>query len=301
MPFLTEIKERIGSTNDTKKIAQSLQLVAASKMKGFVRKALSSRAYATGLLETLRLTVTDPSSEIGLAEKRTKGGHVFVLVTSDKGLCGSMNQRLIRHLFEGELWKNTPPKERLLVTIGRKGTDAAKRLGIQPAIQHPGIGEDITPLDALRIIDGILNLWYDKVAKKITLISPHYVSPFINHPTSKTYLPFSIDMIASHLQWHYDKEVTIDEATPPLYEPDIERVISSLTLQIIETLFLESFYELKASEYSSRMVAMKKATDSATDLISELTLEYNKARQAAITQQVSELATASEAMDAVAA
>lgn len=294
MPNLTEIKERITSTTDTRKIASSLQLVAASKMKGYVRKALSTRQYATGLLHALEL-LTMSGEELPFQKRDTEGNHAFILVTSDKGLCGSLNQKLIRFLTDSPEWQRLPKAKRLLITIGRKGTEAAKGLKEKPVLSYPGLGEDITPLKALGIIDEILKLWHEGKVDQISLVSPHYVSPFINHPTLKTFLPFSLDMVKTHLSWHEEESTQLSSV--PLLEPNAEKVTSSLTFQIVQTLFTESFYELKASEYSSRMVAMKKATDSATDLISELTLEYNKARQAAITQQVSELASAAEATE----
>ncbi len=294
MPNLTEIKERITSTSDTRKIASSLQLVAASKMKGYVRKALSTRQYATGLLQALEL-LTLSGEDLPFQKRETTGKHAFILITSDKGLCGSLNQKLIRFLFDSPEWQREPKDKRTLITIGRKGTEAAKSLKEKPILSYPGIGEDITPLKALGIIDEVLKLWHENFVDQISIVSPHYVSPFINQPTLKTFLPFSVDMVKSHLSWHNEHSPELTSA--PLLEPDPARVTESLAFQIIQTLFTESFYELKASEYSSRMVAMKKATDSATDLISELTLEYNKARQAAITQQVSELASAAEATE----
>ncbi len=291
----SEIKDRITATGDTRKIAASLQLVAASKMKGFVRKAIATRQYASSLLGTLALLGENNDSlpfQTPVCQDRV---HAFVLVTSDKGLCGSLNQKLIKHLFDSREWKNAPNTERLLVTIGRKGTDAARSRGIKPVLTFAGIGEDLTPLKALKIINDILSLWHNGQASKISLVSPHYVSPFVNHPTLKTYLPFETSMVKSHLSWIDPKSEAPTLSLPPLLEPTAERVTSSLAFQIIQCLFTQSFYELKAAEYSSRMVAMKKATDSATDLLSLLTLEYNKIRQAGITQQVSELASAVEA------
>lgn len=296
MPFLTEIQTRINSTQDTKKITQSLELVAASKMKSFVSKAFSTRVFASGLLESLKLMVASPEGQI-FAEKRTEGKHVFILVTSDKGLCGSLNQRLIKHLFESKEWKKTPKDQRALVTVGKKGTEAARKYNETPVQAFPGIGEDITPLSSLHLIDGIIKMWKSGEAKQVSIISPHYTNPFTSHVTTKTFLPFSLEMAETHLSWHYGQTSSNRSPLPPVFEPNESRVADILTLQLVETLFMESFYELKAAEYASRMVAMKKATESATDLVRTLTLEYNKARQANITQQVAELATASEAME----
>ena len=296
MAFLTEIKERIGATTDTRKITQSLELVAASKMKGFVRKAHGSRAYAVNLLRVMSLW-RDAISTLPYADERESGAHVFVLVTSDKGLCGNLNHRLIKFLFSHPEWA-LPNTEVGLVCIGRKGEEQARRRGLEPLLSFPAIGERLTPLDALSIVDKIIQLWETGVARKISVVSPHYVNPFTSHPTLKTFLPFSLEMIASHAEWNTISEFETNFFTPPLLEPDRERVVRAFTLQLVQMLFAESFYELKAAEYASRMVAMKKATDAAGDMISELTLEYNKVRQEHITNQLAELATAAEAMEA---
>lgn len=294
MPFLTEIKERISATTDTRKITQSLELVAASKMKGFVKKAVSSRDYVQDLVTTLTL-LSGNASAMPFSEQRENGPAVFVLLTSDKGLCGSLNQRLIKFLFTHKEWNKLSPEQRLLVCIGRKGEESARRLGIRPELSFPGISENITPVSALKIVDKIVSLWNEKEVSSISLVSPHYVNPFTSVVGLRTYLPFSLEMVKSHMAWSNKELKVSDFVTSPIFEPDKSRVMNLLALQIVEILFTHSFYELKASEYSSRMTAMKKASDSAGEMIETLTLEYNKARQNQITQQLSELAVAAEA------
>lgn len=282
----TEIKERIVATISTRKITQSLELVAASKMKGFVKKALASRNYATSLLKLLKHLETE-FKEFKFGEIREEGKTVFVLTTSDKGLCGSLNQRLIKYLFSSEKWLSLKKEDRILITIGKKGKEAALRSGAEVFKAYEALGENMTPLDMLAIIEEILELWEDKTAKEIVLVSPSYTNAFIQKPEMHSYLPFQADTGSEN--WD-------DELSDVTIEPNLESVTEEAAFQIILALFTRSFYELKASEYSSRMVAMKKASDSALEMISSLTLEYNKARQSKITAQVSELATAGEAM-----
>ncbi|MDP3985189.1 MAG: ATP synthase F1 subunit gamma [bacterium] len=305
MAFLIEVKKKIGSVQNTRKITQAMQLVAASKMKFFQHKAVQARTYAWHLLDGLRLSHSSLAEQL-FAEQRTVGTRLFVLVTSDKGLCGSLNQQLIRTLFRSELWKKTPKEERLLITIGRKSYDAASAAGIPVHDRIESIPEALPPLEALGIIERILAPWNDRSAKEIILVAPHYVNPFTFYPTIKTYLPLSSQMVQSHLLW---KEASVagapeprpateedDTASEILFEPERERLLETLTLQILHTIFLGAFYELKACEYSSRMVAMKKATESADELVKSLTRDYHKARQAVITQQLAELAGAENAI-----
>jgi len=274
-----------------------MQLVAASKMKTFQKKSVSTLDYTRDLLKTLRLTAAS-LDDTSYAEKREDGKTLFVLLTSDKGLCGAMNTRLIRELFESDEWKNTSEDNRQLITIGRKSTETAKNLGIETLNNFTGLTEDMTPIDALEIIDAILGAWDDGDIKEVKIISPWYVNAFTFETHINTFLPLSQDMVNEHLE-KYGEENQPETSTlieAAFLEPSRDEIVHELAEQVVQTLFIEAFYELKATEYSSRMVAMKKATEAADDKIKSLTQVFNKARQSAITAQLSELAAANEAM-----
>ncbi len=303
---LVEIRKKIASTRNTRKITQALRLVAANKMRRFQRKAESTRAFSWSLLEGMHQARME---HMPYAQPREKGKTLFIIVTSDKGLCGALNARLLRLVLQSPKWNALPPEDRLVLTVGRKSAEAARRLGWNSAGAFEGVKEDLTPLDALPIVDRVLALWNDGTVREAVLVSPHYVNAFTAYPTEKTYLPFSEAMARSHLRWR-DPE-TADrndpEASVPaphahaasdliFQEPSPERVRQALADQLIQAMFLQAFYELKASEYSSRMVSMKKATEAADDMIRSLTLSYHKARQAAITQSLAELAAAGQAV-----
>ncbi len=295
MPFLVEIKKKIGSVQSTRKITKAMELVAASRMKQFQRKSLGTRAYAWSLLEALQQNISD-FAETVYGQTRRTGPVLFVLITSDKGLCGSLNQQLIRTLWRSPRWKDRPEEERRLITIGKKSTEAAHHAGIKPLISFDGLSEQMTPFKALAVIDTILGYWEREEVSEIVFVAPHYVNPFVFHPVIKTYLPFTAEMVAEHLEWQAKKSQP-NTAPVDFHEPDAERVKEALAHQLIETLFLQAFYELKATEYSSRMVAMKNATEAADEMVRSLTLSYNKARQGAITQQLSELTGGSLAVE----
>lgn len=297
---LIEVKNQIQATKNTKKITKAMQLVAASKMKRFQKIAVNTRMYAHGLVQALHLT------HRSIAD--TTFGHsdgdkvLFVLMTSDKGLCGAMNTRLLRLLLKGDVWNSLPANKRELITIGRKSTEAVKYQGIEPIRSFIQVKEDLKPIDAVEIIDDILELWETGEYAKVYLISPWYVNAFTFATRMNTMLPISNDLIAEYAQ-HVPGEKSSPEGWPDegagYFEPNRSRVAESLALKLAENLFLEAFYQLKATEYSSRMVAMKKATEAADEQIKMLTAKFNKARQAAITQQLAELASASEAMSSV--
>lgn len=269
-----------------------MQLVAASRMKGFQRKALGARAYARSLLGLLAKN-GEALRETSYGEQRQTGKVLFVLITSDKGLCGALNARLIRELFSSSVWNDLNHDERLLITVGRKSREAAGRFKAPILKSFEGVKEDLDTLGALEIVNEILGSWERGECKEIRLVAPEYVNPFVFNVKMKTYLPLTKNILQSH-------GLPMDESLGDgglIHEPSLERVAEALALQIVQSLFTEAFFELKASEYSSRMVAMKSATDAATDLGKTLTIEYNKARQSKITQELAEISGAVAALE----
>lgn len=293
---LLEVKKQILATQNTKKITKAMQLVAASKMKAFQLTSGAVRRYSRELLAILLLGHMSVA-ETDIATERTDGYELFVILTSDKGLCGAMNHQLIRTLLKSPEWQAAEGNRRV-ITVGRKSADAAKREKMLVEASLQNIKEDMQPLDALAVVNEVLTRWESGAAKRVHLVSPWYVNAFTFESHVTTYLP--LDRAAVMAQLTRDGSTIEDgahvERDTVYYEPSAEAVAESLALQVVKGLFLEAFYQLKATEYSSRMVAMKKATEAAEDQIKLLTKAYNKARQAAITQQLAELASASEAM-----
>lgn len=291
---LNEIKKKIIATKNTRKITNAMQLVAASKMRVFQKKAVHSREYAWDLLKVLRQNI-DEQVATSLMKKRDTGKTLFVLYTSDKGLCGALNARILKTLLSSEKWNSTPESERLLMTIGKKSYDFATFRGIPVTKSFKSLNEKMTSLEGLDIVVEIINLWEQGDVKEVVMIAPHYKNSLVYYPIMKTYLPFSQEMVDQHVhavEAFEEAEGQQEESkNEPLieYEPSQERFTQVLVEQIVTTLFVQSFLELKASEYSSRMIAMQNATDAAGDMIHKYSLQYNKARQAAITQEIAEI------------
>lgn len=289
MASLIEVRGKISGVKNTKKITKAMQLVATSKMKLFQKKAVSTRNYVWDMLKTLSSNLGNSNDNI-YTHHRTQGKTLFVLYTSDKGLCGALNVNMIKTMIRSDKWKSTPADQRLLITIGRKAHEFAKANKIPLAKHYSGMPENLHVMDTLSVVDGILSYWHSGEAKEIILIAPHFHNTFTFYPRLKTFLPFSHQMIHSHLG-HEKNDLPKAPSSPGymFYEPNHERVVEYLFELIIQGLFIQSFFELKASEYSSRMLAMKNATDSAENIILDLTRVYNKTRQQAITQQLAEL------------
>ncbi len=286
---LLEIRKKISGIKNTRKITKAMQLVAASKMRQFQKRAVSTRSYVWDLLKILENNIGIEST---YSEQREKGKTLFVLYTSDKGLCGPLNNKLINGLFRSDTWHKT--EDKLLITIGKKSYDFAKNNKITVEKHFGGVPEKLSNFDAIQIIEKILEYWKNGICKKIIFIAPHYKNSFTFYPVLKTFLPFSKEMILTNIEKMEPTAAKKDDYM--IFDPSQKEVVGSLHEQIISSLFVQSFLELKASEYSSRMMAMQSATDSADRITNELSITYNKARQQAITQEIAELVGASDAI-----
>lgn len=305
---ILEIRKKIDGVQSTRKITKAMQLVAASKMRQFQKRATSSRNFAWDLLKILKNNLSGDNLSI-YAQKRETGKTLFVIYTSDKGLCGPLNNKLINGLFRSSKWKDLKENDRLLITIGKKSYNYAKSNKIPVLENFAGIPEKLSNLDVISFVDKILNYWQneEEPIKEVVFIAPHYKNSFTFYPVMKTFLPFTEEGIMSNTRVgeieiaeskkDEDSEKDSDNRNMSMiFLPEEEQVLKRLYEQIIQAMFIQAFLELKASEYSSRMIAMQNATDSADKMISGLKLTYNKARQQAITQEIAELIGASMAI-----
>lgn len=291
---LLEIKKKITGVKNTRKITKAMQLVAASKMRQFQKRALSTRHYVWELMSLLEENIHVPSM---YTEARTEGKVLFVLYTSDKGLCGPLNNKLINALFRSEEWNNLPEDQRMLVTIGKKGYEFARNREIPVEKHFVAVPEKMNAIQALKLVDTLLDFWRSGAVRQMVFAAPHYKNSITFYPVMKTFLPFSKQMIETNIGTE-ERERRRHKKPDPLmiYEPSKEAVVQRLHEQTVISLFVEAFLELKASEYSSRMLAMQNATDAADKITNALSLQYNKARQQAITAEIAELVGASDAI-----
>lgn len=296
MASLLEIKKQIQGVKNTKKITKAMQLVAASKMRTFQNKAVGARDFVGNLLEALDSTV-NAGVETIYSESRKGGKILFVLYTSDKGLCGALNNKQIKALVNSAEWKTAGSEGRLLVTIGKKATEFAKNNGIPFEKSFVGLPESMSNIDAIGVVDQILSMWKEMNISEVKFVAPQYVNSFTFYPKVNTFLPFSKEMVENNLR---SESKSSDDARNNndnmIFNSEPEELTTRLHELIVQGLFVQSFMELKASEYSSRMMAMKNATDAADKKKDELTLQFNKARQQAITQEIAELMGGSAAV-----
>jgi F-type H+-transporting ATPase subunit gamma len=286
MPSTRDIRRRIKSVKNTRQITKAMELVAASKMKKAQQAALAGRAYA-GLLAEMLAAVAGRVEEsqhpfLARREVRTRG---IILVTSDKGLCGPLNSNLFKLVTEVK----GPAK---YAVIGRKGSQFIARTK-RELLADFTVSDRVAFAEVKVVTEFMTKQFLDGVVDTVELIYPHFRNTLVQTPTNLPLLPLQ-NLAAVIADLHQDSgSAAKADDREILFEPDAQTVLESLLPLYVNREVYQHVLDAKASEHSSRMVAMKTAKDNATKLVGDLTLEYNKARQAGITQEILEIAAAS--------
>jgi F-type H+-transporting ATPase subunit gamma len=302
MPSLKDIRGRIGSVRNIAQITRAMEMVAASRMKRAQDAILAARPYSDELTSALRrvagaMGVTEDTDP--LLARRPVRRIGLIVITTDRGLAGSLNANAIRAVLRwiGQRLEGRPSgpdaeaeTDRIeveAITVGRKGRDALRRAGIPIAAHFPGLGDrpsfgDVTPL--ARIVTE------DFVAGKYDEIAIAY-STFVTTLSQKPQIQRVLPVVQPEME--ADEERTNDEY---LFEPSPEEVLNRLLPHYVAVNIYRAVLENNASEQSARMIAMRNSTDNANELIEDLTLVYNKTRQATITREMIEIASGAEAL-----
>jgi len=284
-----DIRNRIKSVKNTAQITRAMQLVAASKMKKAQEAALRSRDYGTTLLAVLCNICSRFEEERSwhpFLESRTIKRRGILLVTTDRGLCGPLNSNLFRQLMT---YEDNPPIR--WFNIGRKGRQFLTRT-------HRDLAADFTVSDEAKyaevrpIIQAMDEQFRKGEIDTIEVLSPRFVNTLAQEPRLTPLVPLrSLQEFIDEHSAEFGDVVTTDEREM-LFEPSPAEVVSQILDLFVHKAIYLRILGAKASEHSARMVAMKSATDNAKSLVDDLTLEYNKARQAAITQEILEISAA---------
>jgi F-type H+-transporting ATPase subunit gamma len=279
VPSQREIRRRIGSVGNIKQITRAMQFVAASKLKRAQEATLQSRPYSDKLDEVLAdvASVLDAEHHHLLATEET-GARLIVLFTTDRGLAGSLNGNTIR-FAEREI--SVSSDDIAVVTVGRKGTIAMRRKRMPIEATFEGFGDRPTFGDVLPLARLIDEDFLSGAHGRVDLIYPAFISTLVQRPVMRRLLP---------IQPGSDTATGLP-GRQFIFEPRASTVLEQLLPRYVATRLFQAVLELTASEQSARMVAMRNATDNAQDLIDDLTLTYNKVRQANITREMIEIAT----------
>ena len=277
-----DIRRRIGSVKNIKQITRAMQFVAASKLKRAQDATLAARPYSQKLDEVLAdLAAVLDGDDHPLLAAPTGGKRLIVLITTDRPLSGPLNTNIVRFVAR-DIVDN--PGDVAVVTVGRKGRDAMRRTGVPLEAHFATFGDrpafaDVLPLARL-VTDDFLAGTYGRV----DIVYSLWVSTLVQRPTALTILPI--------------QPAADTEGIPGnqfIFEPNAAAVLQQLLPRFVATRLFQAVLEAKASEESSRMVAMKNATENAEELIEDLTLSYNKVRQANITREMIEIASGANA------
>jgi len=286
MASLRDIRRRIKSVKNTRQITKAMELVAASKMKKAQQAALAGRPYAQLMADMLAaLAGRVYESEHPFLAKREVKTRGVLLVTSDKGLCGPLNSNLFKLVTEIK----SPAK---YVAVGRKGSQFLARTH-RDVVAEFSVNDRVPFAEVKTVIEFMIKMYLEGTIDTIEVIFPRYRNTLVQEPTIRPLLPLtSVKDFVAHLRSEAGHTHKADDRDM-LFEPNASTVLEALLPFYVNRFAYQLILNAKASEHSSRMVAMKTAKDNATKLIGELTLEYNKARQAGITQEILEISAAS--------
>lgn len=287
MPSTRDIRRRIKSIKNTAQITKAMQMVAASKMRKAQQAALSGRPYAQ-LMNSVLGEVTHRTTDFSnpLMEKREGGKRAVILVSSDKGLCGALNSNLLREAAKLDK-QNT-----VFITAGRKAAQFVARTRRNLAAEFTY--HDAPKFSEARAIASFArDLFLKGEVDRVDILFTNFVSTLTQKPLLLPFLPIEeIVGINPHVAGEETNVQLMKGATEFLFEPGAEDVLGALLPHYLNFRVYQVLLEAKASEHSARMVAMKSATDNAKQIIKDLTLEYNKIRQASITKELLEITSA---------
>lgn len=306
---LRDLRRKMKAIKSTRQVTKAMELVAASKMRRAVLNAQTLRRYALTAWNILQTMARTHVSEHPWMTERPARRVLAILITSDRGLCGSLNTQLFRAVTQ---YLRT--QERLtgietldFIAVGRKGQQFLVRTGRQvlaalPALSNHPTFRDVLPI-ARMAIDAFAKEEYDHVV----LLSTDFVSALVQEPSVRVLLPFSETELRSMLRGLIQrKRVTKEEervmqaqpeATEYLFEPSEADVLDRILPQLTEVQIYQAVLEAAASEHSARMVAMRSASDNASEILDDITLTYNQTRQSNITAELAELSASAAALD----
>jgi F-type H+-transporting ATPase subunit gamma len=303
MPSTRDIRRRITSIKNTKQITKAMEMVASVKMKRAQNAALQTKEYALAALNLLSELSGKVDRKMHPLLFDVKSDRtLIVLMTADKGLCGALNANVLKKTME--FMKDFKDKSKIdFIVVGKKGREFLQRSGFNISAEFVNLGDkfslnDITPIAQIPLDDFI-----NKKYSKVVLIYNNFVNTMVQVPIVNTLLPITkeniIDLasVGRDIEKKEKSEKKQTDNTEYIFEPSPNEVLKTMLPRLIEMQIYQGALESNASEHSARMVAMKSANDAASDMIDDLTLTFNKARQAMITKEITEISAGKAALE----
>ncbi|WP_456412772.1 F0F1 ATP synthase subunit gamma [Thiolapillus sp.] len=285
-----EIRTQIGSIKNTQKITRAMEMVAAAKMRKAQDRMQASRPYAEKMRTVIgHLALAHPQVKHPFMERRETKSVGYIIVSSDRGLCGGLNNNMFRRLVKDVEKLHAADVAVRYCLIGSKAVAFFSRVGGDVLAQATQLGEAAHMEDLVGTVKVMLDAYTNGEVDEVRIAYNRFVNTMTQQPVVEQLVPLQEteeEEEAEKLKHHWDY----------IYEPEAEEVLSDLLARYVESLAYQAVVENGACEQSARMVAMKSASDNAGSLIDELELVYNKARQAAITQEISEIVSGAAAV-----
>ena len=294
------IKSRIKSVGSTKKITKAMEMIAAAKMRKAVNAALDTRTYATLAWNLLVSLSKTEKTQIPLLAVRPVEKILMIIITSNRGLCGSFNSNVIK---KTAAQLKTEKASIDVIGVGKKGADFAKKMGYNLIAAFTNMTDTPCLDDALPIAKMVIDAYEKKSYDKVIVAYTDFKSAMFQLAKLRQVLPISEtdleEMINGISPLPRGSEEGVAEAAfnDYLFEPNKLDVLQMILPRLVETQVYQAMLESAASEHSARMIAMRSASDAAEDMIKELNLNFNKARQAGITQEIAEIAGGAAALE----
>ena len=289
MANLKAIRTRIGSVKSTQKITRAMKMVAGARLNRAQLAITALRPYAIETADVFNRVVGSSAGKTNfthpLLESRPEKTVLLLIITSDRGLCGSFNSSILKHAERAWKAREAAGQKVKIAVIGRKGRDFVARAGIKDFIFFPGVIDDLSTANLRYVARQLLTPFVTGEVDSISIIYNEFKSAMTQLVKIEQLLPAAAPTASS--------SSTVEEF---VFEPDESRLLEALVPMYIETSLKRVLYESRASELGSRMTAMDSATKNASDLISNLTLQYNRARQAAITTELTEIIGGADAL-----
>lgn len=281
-----EIRTQIKSIQNTQKITKAMEMVAASKMRRAQDRMAATKPYAEKMRNVIgHLAMAHPEYKHPFLIEREAKRVGFIIVSSDRGLCGGLNINLFKQAVLAMREWQQKGVEIDLVLIGQKASQFFKRMGGNVLGQVTHLGDRPHLSDLIGTVKVMLDGYTEGRIDRLFLVENEFVNTMTQKPRVSTLLPIAASG-EEELKHHWDY----------IYEPDAQDVLDGLLMRYVESQVYQSVVENVACEMAARMIAMKSATDNAGELIGDLKLVYNKARQAAITQEISEIVSGAAAV-----
>ena len=287
MPNLKEIKSRITSVKSTIQITSAMKMVSAAKLKKAQDAIIQLRPYSNKLTEIMSSvsSASEDSSQNKYSEVRDVNKILLVPITSNRGLCGGFNANIIKKTIEIEKELNSK-SELTILSIGKKSSEFFKKNKYNVHSTHDDVFQDVNYEDVSKIAELILNDFANEKYDKVILVYNQFKNAATQIVMQEDFLPLN-----------KTQSENSQEAVDYIYEPGKDDILNELIPKSLKTQLFKAILDSNASEHGARMTAMHKATDNATELKNELTLSYNKARQAAITGEILEIVGGAEALN----